>query len=314
VSQFLNSEQIDAIGKALDGEEVSPQEPESTPEPVESAAASEEEAQVEAPETNQETSESADMDAKEASSEESGEAQSTEEAPEEEDNKGSGKHRVPYSRFQEVVHARNKYQSEVDDLRTQQGALQKELERLQSVSNRKAKTRRTEEHDEYDDNDLDDDFIQNGLEDEDSQQDASAPWETHYKSLEERVQRFELEQAKSHLEEVLAEAHEKYPSVPRQAILQHIVDKPPRPAQVREKVFELAERYTSYIAQVEEAAIAKHLGSLQEGGGDKISAPRPSKTSSGKTATLSSGEQKPKTLKEAKSSLLKFMRDTNPFV
>ena len=311
MSRFLDDGQVEQLGEMLETGAM----PEPEPEAVESDAALEDETQAEAPEEpeeSQSTSEPTTEDEKEVSSEATEEALSTVEATDEEDTKGSGKHRVPYSRFQEVVHARNKYQSEVDGLREQQGALQAELKRMQSVSDRKAKSKQSEDYDEYDDDDLDQDFIQNGLPDEEMEE--SAPWQNHYKSLEERVQRFELEQAKSHLQEVLGEVNEKYPSVPREAILQHIIDKPPKPAHVREKVFELAERYTSYIAQVEEAAIAKHLGSLEGGEVSTKAAPRPSKTSSGRAiAAISSGDTKPRTLKEAKGSLLKFMRDTNPF-
>jgi hypothetical protein len=313
MSKFLNDEQMDQLGAMLDGEPAPAPAPE--PEAVESAAAPEEETQAEepaSPEESQPTSESAPVDEKEASSEVTEEAPSTEGAAEEEDTKGSGKHRVPYNRFQEVVHARNKYQSEVDDLRKQQGALQAELKRMQEASSRKAKPKRSEDYGEYDDDDLDQDFIQNGALDEDMEE--SAPWQNHYKSLEERVQRFELEQAKSHLENVLGEVNEKYPSVPRQAILQHIIDKPPKPSHVREKVFELAERYTSYIAQVEEAAIAKHLESLQVEDVATTAAPRPKKAGSPRAVSaVSAGEKKPKSLKDAKDSLYQFMKDTNPF-
>ena len=165
---------------------------------------------------------------------------------------------------------------------------------------------------DYDDDDLDQDFIQNGLPDEDMEE--VAPWQQHYRSLEERVQRYELEQAKSHLENVLGEVSEKYPSVPRQAILQHIIDKPPKPSHVREKVFELAERYTSYIVQVEEAAIARHLESLQAEEAAAQAAPRPTKKGGAKPiAAVSAGDNKPKSLKDAKDSLYQFMKDTNPF-
>jgi hypothetical protein len=308
MGQFLTQEQMGQVGDLLQAEGP-PSEP-TEPEAVESAE--EEEESQETPETPEDTSESVSADANEASSETEEVAQSTAEATEGEETAGSGKHRVPYSRFQEVVHARNKYQSEVDDLRKQQEALQKELERLNSVSNRKAKQRKEPQYDdEYDDDELDSEFIENGLAEDEPP--APAGWEKHYKSLEDRVQRFELEQAKAKLESVLGEVGQQYPSVPRQAILQHIIDKPPRPSHIREKVFELAERYTSYIAQVEEAAIARHL---EAGGGEakKKAAPRPSKSGgSGPAKSISAGDKKPKTLKDASKALWKFMEETNPF-
>lgn len=313
MSKFLNDEQMGQLGAMLDGEPAPAPEPE--PEAVESAAAPEEQAQAEepaSPEESQPTSESAPADANEASSEAIEEAPSTESVTEDDDTQGSGKHRVPYNRFQEVVHARNKYQSEVDDLRKQQEALQAELKRMQETSSRKARPKKSNDYGDYDDDDLDQDFIQNGLPDEDMEE--VAPWQQHYRSLEERVQRYELEQAKSHLEDVLGEVNEKYPSVPRQAILQHIIDKPPKPSHVREKVFELAERYTSYIVQVEEAAIARHLESLQAEEAATQAAPRPTKKGGAKPiAAVSAGDNKPKSLKDAKDSLYQFMKDTNPF-
>ncbi len=309
MSQFLNSEQIDAIGKALEAGDVPSQEPEPTPEPEQSADASEEEAkteETETPEPQEEPSEEATMDAKEASSEEDASPESTEEA-QPESTEGTGKHRVPYTRFQEVVHARNKYQSEVDDLRKQQEALQAELSRIQSESAKKQSSKAKD----YDDYDMDD--MEQELDD-----DLGAPnddgWKKQYESLSSRVEAFEFEQAKRSIEATLGEAEQKYPAVPRQALLQYIVDTPPRPSEIREKVFEVAERYSSYIAQVEEAAIARHLESQGKEVAGKEAAPRPAKTSNpASVKAVSAGDKKPRTLKDASKALRKFMEDTNPF-
>ena len=309
MSQFLNSEQIDAIGKALESGDVPSQEPEPTPEPEQSADASEEEAkteETETPEPQEEPSEEATMDAKEASSEEDASPESTEEA-QPESTEGTGKHRVPYTRFQEVVHARNKYQSEVDDLRKQQEALQAELSRIQSESAKKQSSKAKD----YDDYDMDD--MEQELDD-----DLGAPnddgWKKQYESLSSRVEAFEFEQAKRSIEATLGEAEQKYPAVPRQALLQYIVDTPPRPSEIREKVFEVAERYSSYIAQVEEAAIARHLESQGKEVAGKEAAPRPAKTSNpASVKAVSAGDKKPRTLKDASKALRKFMEDTNPF-
>ena len=309
MSQFLNSEQIDAIGKALESGDVPSQEPEPTPEPEQSADASEEEAkteETEAPEPQEEPSEEAAMDAKEASSEEDSNPESTEEA-QSESTEGSGKHRVPYTRFQEVVHARNKYQSEVDDLRKQQEALQAELNRLQSEPAKKQSSKAQD----YDDYDMDD--MEREL-DGDLETPSEEGWRQRYDSLSGRVEAFEFEQAKQSIESALGEAEQKYPAVPRQALLQYIVDTPPRPSDIREKVFEVAERYSSYIAQVEEAAIARHLESQGKEVAGKEAAPRPAKTSNpASVKAVSAGDQKPRTLKDASKALRKFMEDTNPF-
>ena len=69
----------------------------------------------------------------------------------------------------------------------------------------------------------------------------------------ERVQQQEVAIARRELEVEVASAMEAYPGVPREVLLQAVVADPDA------AVIKVAESYSTHLAQIEEAAIARYL-------------------------------------------------------
>ena len=95
-----------------------------------------------------------------------------------------------------------------------------------------------------------------------------------------------MQQQKALLEQELNSVLEQHPNVPRELLIQAVVQNP------NENLNTVAERYSSYIAEVQEKAIAEHMKTVEVAPKKKKKAgpPRPKKTGAAKT------EQAPKPL------------------
>ena len=100
-----------------------------------------------------------------------------------------------------------------------------------------------------------------------------------YEELNERLTRFEVQQQKALLEQELNSVLEQHPNVPRELLIQAVVQNP------NENLNTVAERYSSYIAEVQEKAIAEHMKTVEVAPKKKKKAgpPRPKKTGAAKT-------------------------------
>ena len=221
------------------------------------------------------------------------------------DSGSSSLHRVPYARFKEVVDARNGYKGEVDSLR-------KQVEELSVLmKQRNAETAPAHGRAEFSDEDL-----MSFFDEEDAQE--QAPWQSAMTEMQQRMHQYEVASATHTLEQELAAAASKYPVVPRQALLQAVINDDSA------NLMEVAEQYSSFIASVEEAAIARHMAegkSASEAIKDakeevaQAVAPRPSRAASAPVnPPISAGDHKPKTLKDASKALKAFLGNNNPFV
>lgn len=197
-------------------------------------------------------------------------------------------HNVPYQRFQQVISARNKLQEEKERLAEQLQQLQSSME---TQHTRRDKVETYQEDDLY-----------SGEEDyDDDGQDS------RYADLESRVQEFEVYKQEQLLERELAEVEQEFPSVPRELLLQAVIDDPST------NLMEVAGHYTTYVAQMEEQAIARYIKE------NNIAVPKRSASAGGSTgggnthSGLNAGNKtKPKTVGEATNRFKEFLKN-NPF-
>ena len=179
-----------------------------------------------------------------------------------EDDKGDDAdgHAVPYKRFQKIIQARNSFREEGESLRQQ-------IEDLKAQVNQPKQARAPKEPVE------EKDWLDEALEE------SQVP--DQYSELNERLTRFEVSQQKTLLEQELNGVLEQHPNVPRELLIQAVVQNP------NENLNTVAERYSSYIAEVQEKAIAEHMKTVEVAPKKKAGPPRPKKTGSVKSEQAS---------------------------
>lgn len=197
-----------------------------------------------------------------------------------------GGHNVPYQRFQQVISARNKLQDEKERLAAQ-------LEELQTKFERNTTQDRVETYEEED--------LYSGQEDYDDELDP------RYAALESRVQEFEVYKQEQLLERELEQVGQEFPTVPRELLLQAVINDPDA------NLMEVAGQYTTYVAQMEEGAIARYIEE------NNIAVPNRSASAGGSSggqntnsAMNAGNKQKPKNISEATSRFKAFLKN-NPF-
>ena len=256
MSNLLDEGAIDDLASRLS--DAAEAEPEAEPEVAE-------EVEEESP-SEDDVSEEVEAASEEGSSP-SEEAEEKTEATEDggDDEKGDDVdgHAVPYKRFQKVIQARNSFREEGEALRDRNAELIAQLEESRRA---KAPKEPAEEKD----------WLDEALSDDVPDQ---------YAELNERLNRFEVAQQKALLEQELNSVLEQHPNVPRELLIQAVVQNP------TEKLATVAERYSSYIAEVQEKAIAEHMKTVEVAAPvAKPGPPRP------KTSGASKTVEAPKTL------------------
>jgi len=203
------------------------------------------------------------------------------------DNQDESGHIIPYGRFKKVVDTRNTLRSENDTLKAQLEAMKTQYASLRqpvkgSVDH-PAKTSEPSWLDDYMDGNSSGQEQPNEL-----------------KQLEARIHTFEVSKAQTELKRELGAAIEKYPHASEQILLHAVVQDP------SVDVMEVAERYNTFVASIEEGAIDRHSKAKAA----KASAPpRVKGVSSDGHLPGSSGNDKPRTMKDAKSAALSFLKD-----
>jgi hypothetical protein len=197
-----------------------------------------------------------------------------------------GGHNVPYQRFQQVISARNKLQNEKERLAAQ-------LEELQTKFEHNTTQDRVETYEEED--------LYSGQEDYDDELDP------RYAALESRVQEFEVYKQEQLLERELKQVGQEFPTVPRELLLQAVINDPDA------NLMDVAGQYTTYVAQMEEGAIARYIEE------NNIAVPNRSASAGGSSggqntnsAMNAGNKQKPKNIREATSRFKAFLKN-NPF-
>jgi hypothetical protein len=199
-------------------------------------------------------------------------------------------HQVPYGRFKEVINARNDLRSRNDDLERQLQELHSQMQHQQSVPTEQSTPSYENEFDNLYGN------FDEPYEDEYSQR---------FQSMESRLEEFEIYQEQQKLEQELAYASDRYPGVPREALLTAVINNP------EADVLDMAERYNTFVAGIRESAIADYAktNGVQQQELPPAVPPRVTPGPSGQVATGFGDQQKPRNLDEAKNALFKFLQN-----
>lgn len=292
---FLSPEDTERLGQFLDGN--------LSADPAER----QESEAVEAPDVSQDetlevTSSSSDsaQDVNQSAKEETPEVDASDEEVEVEEG-----HRVPYNRFRQVLEARNKHRDELEALREKMSESERERDMLQRLTIQRATESQVQPKAQEDE--WLQDLLGDGASPQQSQQDP------RYSQMSSRLEAQEVALQQMKLEREIVVATEKYPSADRDSLLSAIYNDPSRSA------MEVAEQYTTWLAGIEEAAIATYLGQNKPAGDAVASdsqkpgaAPRPTKSGGDAVADFM-GEKKPQTVAEGSAMFRKFLETHNPF-
>ena len=211
-------------------------------------------------------------------------------------------HRVPYSRFRQVLDARNKHRDELEAMRSKMADVEQEREMLQRLTIQRATEPQVQQK-------ADDDWLGETTGDGEG---SSAP-DPRLANMASRLDATEKAFQRMKLDAEVADAMKTYPTADRAAIIDAIYNQPSLSA------MSAAEQYSTWLAGIEEAAIARHFADSGQAGeaapveAKPQAAPRPQKAGAGSVGDFV-GEKKPKTVKEGSAMFRDFLKEHNPFV
>tara|TARA_Y100000593_G_scaffold3966_1_gene7763 strand:+ start:1515 stop:2279 length:765 start_codon:yes stop_codon:yes gene_type:complete len=186
-------------------------------------------------------------------------------------------HRVPYNRFKQINDQRHQLKSQLEE---------KERFIAQLEQQMKARKKPEPTYEEYEEEDI---F------------DGSGSYEhtDEISYLKEQNRAIQVKFATMELEKEIGAALEQYPNVPEEHIWDSIAQ------DGNASAMSIAEQYSSWVAGVEEAAIARYL---KEQGGDAPGAPpRPKRKQTAKS-NPSEEEWKPRNTDEAREAMIAYLR------
>jgi len=308
---FIDDQAAEKIGQILDGETssgdaASSEVTEAAPEEVVA------EVKVEASEVEPSVSEESSQpagDVKQEAAEEKAEPTTQEakadDSAAEEEEESSG-HRVPYNRFKKVIDARNEFKTEAEKYKAQIEELEARIQHHSAPQQVQQPVQQQAS--------VDDDAWLKELLGDDSSERKSDP---ALQQLSARLHETEVALARQSLEAEISSALQKYPTADRNAILHAVAQNPSVSAEA------VAEQYSTWIAQVEEAAVAKYLSDNPEAtaqeavkatGGQKAAAPPRPKGAGATVATTNTEKREtPKTVEAASAELRRRWEEINPF-
>ena len=221
----------------------------------------------------------------------------TEQAEVSDDSPQPKGHKVPYSRFKNVLESRNSFRSEVETYKEKLTSLEQKLANLQQSQERVPQ--QSFQQPEQEKTWLDEYLA--------SEQEAAAPeWQQQFTGLNDRLYKFEVAQEENSLKAELADISVKFPSVPHNVLLKAVIDDP------NANMTALAEQYSSFMAGVEEQAIARYLEGQggqapQQTAPEPLQRPRSTNAPRGKLAP----ESKPKSVGDASKALRDLLTKNN---
>tara|TARA_R110002012_G_scaffold303595_2_gene505437 strand:- start:3621 stop:4403 length:783 start_codon:yes stop_codon:yes gene_type:complete len=197
-------------------------------------------------------------------------------------------HQVPYGRFKEVINARN-------DLRNRNDDLERQLQELQTQQQNVPTEQSTSQYQGEFDN----------LYGQLDEQPYDDEYSKRFQSMESRIEEFEVFQEQQKLETELSFAADRYPGVPREALLTAVINNP------NTDVLDIAERYNTFVSGIRESAIAEYAktNGVQQQELPPAVPPRVTPGPSGQVATGYGDQPKPRNLNEAKDALFKFLQN-----
>jgi len=148
-------------------------------------------------------------------------------------------HNVPYSRFSQVITARNEARAEAEEMREQFEAMQQEMDQLRSMARLFGPGNEAEAFQP------------------DQGQDAGGEM-SDIQRLQSQMHEMMVVNEQAKLERELSQIAEDYPGVSRDMLLQSIINDP------SQDLRSLASEYSEQIAEIEEAAIARFIASQND--------------------------------------------------
>ncbi len=297
---LLDAEAVERMGpvleQALGG--APPEPPAPAPAPPEPAAQAAPEPSSPAPDVN--PSANVETDATPAAAPSSDQAESFE------------GHNVPYGRFKQVLEARNKHREEVALMRSRLADLEaKQASFLQQAAPAPQPSPVQSPGETH--------WLDELSGEAQPQQPAETAVDPRLHALASQIETQGVQLQKMQLEREVAEAMQSYPGVDRHQLLQGVYHNPSA------SVMELAEQYSTFVASVEERAIARYLKDnpqaaealAQEVASAQETAPqappRPSRTSAGGQQIVWPESGPPKNVEEGSKMLREFFKQHNPF-
>ena len=217
-------------------------------------------------------------------------------------------HRVPYNRFKQVLDARNSHRDEVESLRQEIEALRSHQDTRQQQQPQQVQSAPRPQVQPQEDDWWSEFQSEAGV-----VPDAPAAPDPQIAQIQQRLEAQEVAFQKMILERELSAAVEKYPSLDKRQILQAVHQNPALP------VMQVAEQYSTWLAGIEEAAIARHLSEnpqpVVEDAKEAApqAPPRPPQSGASTAASRFVGEKKPATIEEGSHMLREFLKTHNPF-
>jgi hypothetical protein len=183
-------------------------------------------------------------------------------------------HRVPYDRFKQINDRRHALQSE----------LEQREQRIADLEQRLSQKVPAPQQDLLDENDFS--F------DEEPSDDIAY--------LRQQTQEMQVKFATMELEREVSQALSEHPNVPEEYIWDSLAENGNQNAN------DVAARYSAWVAEVEEAAIARYLSENQAAGETASAPPRPSRKRS--TSSSSEEEWKPRNTDDAREAMIEYLR------
>ena len=216
------------------------------------------------------------------------------------DNGATAKgHNVPYSRFKNVVEARNGFKAQVGEYETQISSLQQKLDNLEQSSNLPPAQQSQPETETSS-------WLDNFLA-EDSTETTPA-MSDRYTQLDQRLYKFEVAKEEDTLRRELSNVGGKFPKVPHKLLLQAVIKDP------SVDMMKLAEEYSTFMGSIEEQGIARYLkeqGIAPTPEDTREPVPRPRSASSTPSGTVTQPKVRPKSIAGASNALRDILKKDN---
>ena len=194
-------------------------------------------------------------------------------------------HSVPYSRFSKVIAAKNSAAEEAQELREQMEEMQAQFEQMQQFQ----KMMGSQQHEQQAEPEFE---VPDGM-------------DPHVAQMQSRMHEMAVQQEQFTLERELASVAEEYPDVDPELLLNAVIQDP------HVNIADVAEAYSSQVAEIEEAAINNFLANLDLGEADDESDDIPPEVAStrGRQRTLTSARgNKPNTMEQAHEALSQWLQ------
>jgi len=183
-------------------------------------------------------------------------------------------HRVPYGRFKQINDQRHHLRSQLE-----------EKERFIAELESKMQARKEPEQSYYE---------------EESDEDEAFGSYDEIEALKQQNHAIQVKFATMEIESEIAAALEQYPNVPSEHLWESIAQ------DGSQRAMDVAKQYSTWVAEVEEAAINRYLNENENGEVD--APPRPSRKQTAKSNPDEESEWKPRNTDEAREAMVAYLR------